>query len=69
MKSSDTQIPYDAQCPHGTYYSDCQVCSGAKADFESWCYDTADQRCNCRFDQPELGCNWPDCARFHSKGN
>lgn len=42
MKNADTQIPYDAQCPHGNYYSDCQICSGAKADFERACYLLAD---------------------------
>lgn len=42
MKLGDLLIPYDAQCPHGNYYDFCQVCSGAKADFERWCYECAE---------------------------
>lgn len=38
MKIADTQIPYDAQCPHGNYYDYCHVCSGAETDFERECY-------------------------------
>ena len=43
MKVGDFLIPYDAQCPHGNYYDYCQVCSGAKADFERWCYEIAEE--------------------------
>jgi len=56
MRAGDTQIPYDAQCPHASYYDCCMVCSGAKADFEramylladewpeDWCHDIRSER-------------------------
>lgn len=30
-------------CQHGHRYSDCQICSGAKADFERYIYELEDE--------------------------
>ena len=43
MNHDDILIPYDAQCQHGRRYSDCQICSGAKADFEQLAYALVDE--------------------------
>lgn len=39
MNHDDILIAYDAQCQHGNTYDDCQICSGAQADFERDTYE------------------------------
>lgn len=44
MTLDEILIPYDAQCPHGLRFSDCQICSGARDDFERDIYEREDER-------------------------